>query len=134
MGHRKVPTIYTLTEIKGEEGAVVRMKAIKIGKLRKLMRVISVDEKDMTPAMLDEIFSLLLEGLVSWNLEYEQGHEKEGQPLPTTMEGVDELELTTLMNILNEWLENMTGVDDELGKGSPSGENFPGRPLTMEAL
>lgn len=134
MGHMKVPTIYTLSEIKGEEGAVVRMKAIKIGKLRKLMKVISVDEKDMTPEALDEIFGLLLEGLVSWNLEYEQGHEKQGQPLPTTQDGIDELELTTLMNILNAWLENMTGVDEDLGKGSPSGESFPGRPLTMEAL
>lgn len=133
MGYRKVPTIYTLTEIKDEEGAVVRMKAIRIGKLRKLMRVVTVDEDQMTPELIDEIFKLLLEGLVSWNLEYPDG-ENEGQPIPTTMDGIDELELPTVMNILNSWLENMTGVDDDLGKDSPSGESFPGRPLTMEAL
>lgn len=129
MGYRKVPTIYTLTEIKDEPGMVVRMKAIKVGKLRKLMKVVSVDEDKMTPEMIDEIFKLLLEGLVSWNLEDETGRE-----VPTTMDGIDELELTTVMNVLNEWLENMTGVDDDLGKDSPSGESFPGRPLTMEAL
>ena len=129
MGYRKVPTIYTLDDVKDEPGLIVRMKAIKVGKLRKLMRVISVEEDKMTPEMIDEIFKLLLDGLVSWNLEDEQG-----SPVPTTMDGVDELELTTVMAILNEWLENMTGVDDELGKDSISGATFPGRPLTMEAL
>lgn len=129
MGYRKVPTIYTLDDVKDEPGLIVRMKAIKVGKLRKLMRVISVEEDKMTPEMIDEIFKLLLDGLVSWNLEDEQG-----SPVPTTMDGVDELELTTVMAILNEWLENMTGVDDELGKDSTSGATFPGRPLTMEAL
>lgn len=129
MGYRKVPTIYTLAEIEGEEGLVVRMKAIRIGKIRQLMRVVGTDEKDITPDMIDVIFKLLLDGLVSWNLEDEHG-----TPVETTMEGLDELELPTLMNILNAWLENMTGVDDDLGKGSSDGEKFPGRPLTMEAL
>lgn len=124
MGYRKTPTIYTLTNVKDEDGLVVRMKAIRVGRLRKLMAVLSDDE-----AQLDEMFSLLLEGLVSWNLE-----DEDGVPVPTTMEGLEQQEIPLILNILTEWLENMTGPDQELGKGSPSGVQFPGRPLTMEAL
>lgn len=128
MGYRKVPTIYTLDKIPDEDGLVVRMKAIKIGKIRKLVRLLGLDDDQMLEA-LDELFSLLSEGLVSWNLE-----DEDGAPVPTGMEGIEELELPFLLKVLNCWLENMTGVDEDLGKGSPSGESFPGRPLTMEAL
>jgi hypothetical protein len=129
MGYRKVPTIYTINDIAGEDGLIVRLKAIKIGKLRKLMAVVDSDEDDIKEEQLDEIFKLLEQGLVSWNLE-----DEEGQPIPSDMSGIDEQELPFIMKILAAWLENMTGVDDDLGKGSPSGESFPGRPLTMEEL
>lgn len=124
MGYRKTPTIYTLASIKGEDGLIVRMKAIRVGRLRKLMRVVSDDD-----SQIDEMFELLLEGLVSWNLEDENG-----VPVPTTMEGLEDLEMPTVLGILTEWLENMTGPSEDLGKGSPAGAQFPGRPLTMEAL
>lgn len=123
MGHRKIPTIYTLTDI--EEGLIVRMKAIRIGRLRKLMSIVD----DETGQALDEMFALLQEGLVSWNLE-----DEDGQPVPTTMEGIEEQEMPLVLGILTEWLKNMTGPTQELGKGSFSGGQFPGRPLTMEAL
>lgn len=124
MGYRKSPTIYTLASIKGEDGLIVRMKAIRVGRLRKLMRVVSDDD-----SQIDEMFELLLEGLVSWNLEDENG-----VPVPTTMEGLEDLEMPTVLGILTEWLENMTGPSEDLGKDSPAGAQFPGRPLTMEAL
>lgn len=128
MGHRKVPIIYTLTGFKNDEELVVRMKAIRIGKLRKLVRLID-DEGQTSEDGLDEMFELLLEGLVSWNLD-----DEEGRPLPTTQDGIDELELPMVLEIMERWLKEMTSVDDDLGKDSPSGASFPGRPLTMEAL
>lgn len=131
MGYRKIPTIYTLDALPEEEGLVVRMKSIRIGKLRKLMRTVSEAEVSdgADEAMLDEMFSLLAEGLISWNLEDENGI-----PIPADMSGIDQQELPFTLKILKAWLDNMTGPDEELGKGSPSGEKFPGRPLTMEAL
>lgn len=128
MGYRKVPTIYTLAEFKDEPGLVVRMKAIKLGKVRKLIRLVD-GENSNDLETLDEIFSLVEEGLVSWNLEDESG-----APIPADMSGIEEQELPMLLEILNVWLSQMTGVDEDLGKGSGSGVNFPGRPLTMEAL
>ena len=131
MGYRKVPTIYTLADIKDEDDLVVRMKAIRIGKLRKLMNV--VDNDDLEAEAIDEVFKLLEEGLVSWNLE-EEGEDGVWREVPSTMEGIESQELPFVLKILSAWLEQMTGVDDDLGKGSASGETFPGRPLTMEAL
>lgn len=125
MGYRKTPTIYTLADIKGEDGLIVRMKAIRVGRLRKLMGVLGEGDD----GKLDEMFELLLEGLVSWNLE-----DEDGVPVPTTMEGLEQCEMPFVLAILEVWLENMTGPDADLGKGSPAGAQFPGRPLTMEAL
>ncbi|HSE44762.1 MAG TPA: hypothetical protein VLA89_05485 [Gemmatimonadales bacterium] len=132
MGHLKVPTIYTIADLEGEEGLVVRLKAVRIGKLRKLIKLTNLPEEDLETA-LDEIFALLLEGLVSWNLET---LDDEGQrvPVPTTMAGLEEQELPLIIGILNRWIKEMTGVDEDLGKDSPSGGSFPGQPLTMEAL
>lgn len=128
MGYRKIPTIYTLTDFEDEPGLIVRMKAIKLGKVRKLVRLTD-NENANDLETLDEIFTLVEEGLVSWNLETE-----DGTPIPADMGGIEEQELPMLLTVLNAWLEQMTGVDKDLGKDSPSGENFPGRPLTMEAL
>jgi len=121
MGYRKVPTIYTLDDINGEDGLIVRMKGIRVGKLR---RLISNDSDDNVGEVLD----LLLEGLVSWNLEDENG------PVPMTLEGLESQELPMITAIVDSWTDKVTGVSDELGKDSPAGEKFPGQPLTMEAL
>ena len=128
MGYRKIPTIHTLVDLEGEEGLVVRMKAIRIGKLRQMMKAMSAadDSDDQT---LDELFTLLQEGLVSWNLEDEGG-----TPIPATMAGIEEQELPLILKIMTAWLEQMTGPSADLGKGSPSGATFPGQPLTMELL
>lgn len=127
MGYRKVPTIHTLDKIGEEDGLIVRMKSIKFGKLRRLMQLTDSDET--AEESLDDIFKLLLESLVSWNLEDENG-----VPVPTTVEGLEDQETDLVMDIIEAWIEKMTGPGPELGKDSTSGESFPGKPLTMEAL
>lgn len=127
MGYRKKSTVHTL-EFKQYEGLVVRMKGLKIGKMRRVLRALGDDNKD-TGALVDEMATFVVEGLVSWNLEDENG-----TPLPADREQVEDLEFDMLTEILSTWLERLTGPDDDLGKGSSSGEKFPGRPLTMEAL
>lgn len=127
MGYRKVPTIYTLTDVKGMEGAVIRMRSVKVGRLRRLLSALE-SEGDFSES-ISPIAQAVSEGLVSWDLEDETG-----VPIPTSVEGVEELELADLMNLVSAWTERMTGVDEDLGKDSRSGEQFPGRPVTMEAL
>jgi hypothetical protein len=127
MGYRRVPTIHTLDNIEGEEGLIVRLKSIKIGKLRRLMTLTASD--DTANQGLEQIFDLLQDAMVSWNLE-----DEEGQPVPATAEGLEDQEAELILRIVEAWMEVMTGVSTDLGKGSSSGESFPGRPLTMEAL
>ncbi len=130
MGYRRVPTIHTLDSVKEEEGLVVRMQSIRLGKMRRLMLLTDSDNTD--DSGVDEILNLFEEALVSWNLE----DFETGEPVPPTREGIDQQEIEFIMRIIDAWMNQMTGTDGPgaLGKGSTSGEKFPGRPLTMEAL
>lgn len=127
-GYRKIPRIYTLKFDKEFEGLEVRLKSIKIGEMRRMLRLIDSDE-DNTTEVLDGMVALISKGLVSWNLL-----EEDGSPTPATAEEVDELDFDLLKTILDEWLDQVSGPGEDLGKDSLSGEKFPGQPPTMEAL
>ena len=119
MGYRTVPRIYTL-EFDGDlEGLVVKAKAIKFGKVRRLLSIMGDDTQE-TEAM-QEIVTTLTEALLAWNMEDEQGVE-----IPLNEAGIDDLEYPEVIAI--------TGPSEELGKGSSSGETSLARSLTMEAL
>lgn len=127
MGFLKVPTIYTLTfEGTDYDGLIVRMKGLSVGRIRRLMR--ATGEGETEDQAVGEILELLAEGLVSWNLEDENG------PVPPTAAGLEDQDFAFILTLSNDWLDQVTGVDEKLGKDSGSGETFPGRPLTMEAL
>lgn len=128
MGYKRVPTIYTLTfEGTDLDGLVVRMKSIKFGKIRQIIRLMDDDSNDVE--MMEGITRELTEGIISWNLE-----EGDGTPIEVSAEAVDDLEFEEVMAVTNAWLAKMTGPGPELGKDSTSGEKFPGVPVTMEAL
>lgn len=127
MGYRKIPTIHTIDDFEKDPGLVVRVKGLKFGKVRKLIRLMDDDTADQ--AVMDAIAAELLDGLVSWNLEDEHG-----RPVEMTPEGLDDQDFELVLDIVGKWLDAITGPDEDLGKDSPSGETFPGRPLTMEAL
>lgn len=127
MGYRKIPTIYTL-KLPGFDGLEIRMKGLRLGRVRRLVRLLESEEEqtlDAVNAMVD----LINEGLVSWNLE-----DEDGVPIDATSEEVEELELPMILELLNEWLDRMTGVDEDLGKDSGSGAISPVQLPTMEAL
>lgn len=127
MGYRKVPTIHTL-EFDGDlDGLVVRAKSISFGKVRRLVELMDDDDKDAEA--MAEIVARLVDAVVSWNLEGE-----DGTPVPLSVESVEDLEFSDVIVIVNKWLDSITGPSGELGKDSSSGAQFPGRPLTMEAL
>lgn len=127
MGYRKVPTIHPI-EVDKHDGLIVRMKSMTVGKMRRLIRDLD-DDKKTTDQVIDVMVTALLEGAVSWNLT-----DEEDQPIPLNREELEELEFPMLTAIVESWLDVVSGPDKELGKGSSSGETFPGQPLTMEAL
>ena len=125
MGYRKIPTVHTIEDIEGMDGFVVRMKGLKLGDLRKFSAIMDSDD-DKT---LDALPAFLARNVLSWNLEDEYGRE-----VPVSAEAFDEFELDDVLNISSKWMDKMTGPDPDLGKDSPSGEQFPGAPVRMEAL
>lgn len=141
MGYNKVPTIYDLVfEDEELQGLVIRMKAVKIGKVRKLLRLLN-SEQGHSDEQMDEMFKLMAEALVSWNLEE---CDNDGNPLlddygrpipiPATLEGIEDQEFPFILQILSTWMDGMTGVSDELGKDSGSGVISPVPLPTMESL
>lgn len=127
MSRIKVPRIYDL-EFDGDlEGLHVRVKSIKFGKVRQLIAL--MDEEDKDVEVMERVSAELADAIVSWDFLDENE-----QPIPVSQETIDDLEFGEVMAIVNKWLDNMTGPDKELGKGSSSGVTFPGQPLTMEAL
>lgn len=127
MARIRVPRIYDL-EFDGElEGLHVRVKSIKFGKVRQLIALMDEDDKDVE--VMERISKELAEAIVSWDFL-----DEDEQPIPVSLEAIDDLEFFEVIAIVNKWLDRMTGPDKDLGKGSTSGESFPGRPLTMEAL
>lgn len=130
MAKIKTPRIIELDFTGSEllDGLHARLTSIKFGKVRQLIALMDEDEKDVE--VMDEISGLLAKSLISWDLLEEDGK----TPVPTTLEAIDDLEFDEVIEIVNKWLDQMTGPSDDLGKDSPSGATFPGRPLTMEAL
>ena len=128
MGYRKVPTIYSLSFAEEEyEGLEVRMKGLKVGKIRKLMT--AIHGEDDGESAVSEMLDLLEEGLVSWNLE-----EEDGTPVEAGRAGIDDLEMPFVLDILHTWLDGMTGTSGDLGKDSEHGETSPVLLPTMELL
>lgn len=126
MGYRKSPTVHTLTfDGTSLEGLVIRMKGLKLGEMRRLGKIMDDDDSKT----LEELPAFMVRSILSWNLEDEDGTE-----MPVSTESFDELEIEDVLNIANKWMDVMVGPDDDLGKDSPSGDQFPGRPVTMEAL
>lgn len=134
MGFKKVPTIHTLTfEGTEYEGLEVRMKSTSVGKMRSMLTLLggSDDEGDegSSLAFVDSVIDMLVEYMVSWNME-----EEDGTPIPADAEGLSDQELPFLLMLSERYLDQLTGPGPELGKGSPAGQQFPGQPPTMEAL
>lgn len=131
MGYRKIPTIYTLTFTGELEGLIVRMKSSSLGKMRQLVRSMGSDDDtdSETFAVVDDVVAMLAEHLVSWNYE-----DEEGRPIPANEEGLNQLELAFVLELSHRYMDEISGPSAELGKDSTSGAQFPGRPLTMEAL
>lgn len=125
MGYKRIPVIYTLNEIPGEEGLIVRMKTISFGKVRRLIRLLE-DSGDEN--VMDAISGEMSANLVSWNLEDDNG------PVDASTEGIDAQDFDLVLKVVNSWLDAITGVSAELGKDSSGGGKFPGQPMTMETL
>ncbi|NUO42430.1 MAG: hypothetical protein HOV82_10360 [Streptomyces sp.] len=119
MGYRPKRKIFALdftgTEYEGLEASV---RALTVGE------ELELNEMEFTP---DQVVKALVQRLVSWNVEDEQG-----QPVPTSYEGVCTQDGGMVLAILNALRQVNSGVPDPLPQSSPSGEPSPAASIPME--
>lgn len=123
MGYRYVPTIYKLA-FADREGLEVTMQGVRLGRLKKMMHADAQGEENF-----EEIVKFLAENLVSWNLE-----DPDGCPIEVGEDALWDLDVQFVLDLFGTWMDGMTGVPDDLGKGSDSGETFPVPSMSMESL
>lgn len=132
MGFRPQMTIFTVEFATNSElhGLEIRVSSITMGEL---MEIGEQAERAREGAGLSEVKDLIgkfVSCLISWNLE----NILDGQPTPTTMEGLLNHEPRTVLKIVLVWFDSMLAVlkNDPLDEDSNSGETFPEESLPME--
>ena len=86
-----------------------------------------VDLQAAMPA-LNTLLGMFAGVLESWNVE------KRGEPVPVTVEGLQSLDAAFVLEIIGAWLTGTVAVDEDLGKGSTSGEPSPEELAAMAQL
>ncbi len=124
MGFTPKPKVYALRWPEGSywHGFEVDMRSISISELRHLTELADAassapaDSTDEGMAVLDDLHQLIVDKLVSWNLEIPEGH-----PVDPTVENLAAQDLELTMTIVMGWVEALVEVDDPLAQGSNDG-------------
>lgn len=139
-GYRRKAKVYKLNFSDPEmDGLTVMAKSVTTGRLMKLMRLaVRFSEerggvkREFTEDDLEAIEGLLTgfaKALVEWNLL-----DDDDQPVPATLEGLQDQEFDFALTIVMAWLNAVGGVSKDLGKDSTSGRSFPEVSIPMELL
>ncbi|MGW9058915.1 hypothetical protein [Streptomyces sp. NPDC055733] len=124
MGYRPKRKIYELDFTDTDyEGLEASMRAVTVGEELELHALRSKEGGGR------DVFTLLTNLLVSWNVEDDQGN-----PVPCTFEGVCTQDSEMVMAILDAGQTAAAGVPDPLPQSSPAGEQSPAVPIPMAPL
>lgn len=126
MGSKRTPTLYLLKFEDGEyAGLEISLKSINIKQSRTMRSVSSETEGEAFDRMLE----LIASRLHSWNRE-----DEDGNPLPTTLESLEEEEPKLIHIIVNKWTQAIEGVPVPLESDSSAGETSAVASIPMEPL
>jgi len=114
------------------EGLEVTVDSASVGMLLDIMADYeAVTGEDVKPGEAIPVIRRLLENfgelLEEWNVE------RKGRPVPASYEGLRQLDINFVVELIGAWLTGTTDPGDELGKDSTSGENLPGGPTAAAA-
>lgn len=114
MGYRPKRKIFTL-EFEGEayEGLEVRIRGLNTGQMIDL----DTARADGRDEAVIAILQLMADRLVEWNVE-----DDDGQPVPTTFDGVRSLDLDFNWAIIDAWQDAVAGVAAPLDEPSTATE------------
>lgn len=84
---------------------------------------------DESARMIGDIADGFGAALVSWNLE-----DDDGTPVPASAESIRKEDFALVLSVVMRWLDTVSNVDDDLGKGSPSGPPSQAASIPMVPL
>jgi hypothetical protein len=129
MGFRPEPTIYSLN-FKGTflDGLHVKISCCTIREYNKMMNTTGATQEQQDnldkltelvkelAARNDWVLNLLASHLVSWDLE-----DADGNPVPTTRDGIDSQERAVIAQLIAAWQMAMVSVPNPLKPDSSNG-------------
>lgn len=110
--YRRQRTVFNLTFVE-YDGLEVSVRGQTTGESLSLLEKKDQSNLEATRYMI----SAFVDALIKWNLE-----DEDGNSVPTTIEGVESLDLPFVQEIIDAWVSAASEVSKELGKDSPSGE------------
>lgn len=127
MGYVPKRKVYTLIfEDPEMNGLEVRIRGLTTGQFMDVAAKKEEAEQGGDPA---ELFQMMVDQLVSWNIE-----EEDGTPVPATLEGLKTLDMPFTMAIVNAWTDAVAGVPAPLEQSSPAGAPSLEASIPMETL
>lgn len=133
MGFNVESDIYKLVFVEPEfEGLVIRARSIPI---RDLVKISAASNLKITPLLsndeweqIRELARIFADALVDWNLEVN------GEPVPTTVDGLLSLPLRMFWKIQGAWWLAIAGVSAPLDDASSGGDPSLEESMPMETL
>jgi hypothetical protein len=133
MGFQKPKKIFVITFEEGSpyHGLTMRTTSTSAGKLLSLMELINwgdgerkFDSEDKEK--VHDLFKMFADCIKSWNME------DEGVPVPPTTDGLLSLDMETVMDLMEEWMDLMVKPSAPLGQKSTDGTSPPEESIPME--
>lgn len=126
MGFKRNPKIYRLKWEDGDyAGLEVNIRSLTMGQLIEAKSGKSASGKDG----LEGTVELLADRILDWNLE-----DEDGTPVPATLEAMKGEDDDLILDIINRWMEAVSGVPAPLDETSNSGEISQVASIPTEAL
>lgn len=132
-GYRRQRKMYLL-KFDEYPGMWVRVRGASMGAFLRISKMVdSLSVSD--PATMGSLFSEFAAFLKEWNIpELDDDDEPTGELVPTTLEGLLSLEFDMVMDIINAWVDAVSGVAAPLGKTSSDGSPLQEAFIPMELL
>ena len=142
MGYKPVRKFYTL-EFPEYPGLEITVKGVSIGKLVEISDI-TLDLSKPERADKLKVFSVFARKITSWNVDHPEPEEAtgdntkyvcakcglaEGEPLPTTPEAMECLDVDFIMPIIFGWFRQQASVSPGKGQSSNDGDR-----ITREAM
>lgn len=95
-------------------GLEIKLKSLPMKDFLKISRMEGTDHSEEE---LEEVINLLVNSIVSWNVE----EESNDAPVPVSRDALLEIfDLSFILFLITNWMEKMSDVDANLKKASPS--------------